>query len=109
MQGGDPSGKAADKVKKKSDATTPPSAQDIANAKSQGQVWVNLDTRVYHKSGNFYGKTKRGKFETEEDAKKEGFHEAQPSAASKKTAPKGGDQSGLDSTKDTHSSTPPKP
>jgi hypothetical protein len=109
MQGGDSSTNVADKGKEKSDSTKPPSAQDIANAKSQGLVWVNLGTRVYHKSGDFYGKTKRGKFETEEDAKKEGFHEAQPSATSKKTTPKQGDQSGLDSTKDTHSSAPPKP
>ena len=109
MQGGDSSTNVADKGKEKSDSTKPPSAQDIANAKSQGLVWVNLSTRVYHKNGDFYGKTKRGKFETEEDAKKEGFHEAQPSATSKKTTPKQGDQSGLDSTKDTHSSAPPKP
>jgi hypothetical protein len=109
MQGGDSSANVADKGKEKSDSTKPPTAQDIANAKSQGLVWVNLGTRVYHKSGDFYGKTKRGKFETEEDAKKEGFHEAQPSATSKKTTPKQGDQSGLDSTKDTHSSAPPKP
>jgi hypothetical protein len=109
MQVGDSSASVAEKGKKKSDSTTPPSAQDIANAKSQGLVWVNLGTRVYHKNGDFYGKTKRGKFETEEDAKKEGFHEAQPLATSKKTTPKQGDQSGLDSTKDTHSSTPPKP
>jgi hypothetical protein len=109
MQGGDPSRNVADNGKKKSDVTTPPTAHDIANAKSQGLVWVNLGTRTYHKGGDFYGKTKRGKFETEEDARKEGFHEAQPSATSKKTTPKQPDQSGLDSTKDTHSSTPPKP
>ena len=108
-QAGDASASVADKGKKKSDSTTPPSAQDVANAKSQGLVWVNLSTRVYHKDGEFYGKTKKGKFVTEEDAKKEGFHEAQRSATSKKSGPKKGDQSGLDSTKDTHSSTPPKP
>jgi hypothetical protein len=109
MQGSDPSASVTDKGKKKSDSTKPPSEQEIANAKSQGLVWVNLSTRVYHKNGDFYGKTKRGKFETEEDAKKEGFHEAQPSATTKKTTPKQGDQSGLDSTKDTHSSVAPKP
>jgi hypothetical protein len=108
MQVGDVSVGVADKGKKKSDSTTP-SAQDIANAKSQGLVWVNLGTRVYHKDGEFYGKTKKGKFVTEDDAKKEGFHEAPRPATSKKTVPKQGDQSGLDSTKDTHSSTLPKP
>ena len=109
MQVGDASASVADKGKKKSESTTPPSAQDIANAKSQGLVWVNPDARVYHKDGEFYGKTKHGKFVTEEDAEKQGFQEAQRSATSKKTIPKQGDQSGLDSTKDTHSSTPPKP
>jgi hypothetical protein len=108
MQVGDASASVADKGKKKSDSTTP-SAQEIANAKSQGLVWVNLNTRVYHKDGEFYGKTQKGKFVTEDDAKKEGFQEVQRPATSKKTVPKQGDQSGLDSTKDTHSSTPPKP
>ena len=101
---------ADDKAAKKAEKTTVPSAQDIANAKSQGLVWVNLGTRVYHKDGEFYGKTKRGKFMSEDGAKKEGFHEAKEPAASKKTTPKKqGDQSGIDATIDTHSSTPPKP
>jgi hypothetical protein len=108
MQAGDASASVAVGDKKKSASASPPSAQDITNAKSQGLVWVNLGTRVYHKDGEFYGKTKRGKFVTEGDAKKEGFHEAQQPPTSKKTNPKQGDQSGIDSSKDTHSSTPPK-
>jgi hypothetical protein len=108
MQAGDESAHAADKGKQRSESAKPPSAQEIANAKSQGLVWVNLETRVYHKDGEFYGKTKRGKFVTEENAKKEGFREAQVPAASKKTKPKQADQSGIDATKETHSSTPPK-
>jgi len=38
-----------------------------------GLVWVNTDTRVYHKEGSrFYGKTKNGKYVSEAEAIKEG-------------------------------------
>src|SRR5438045_9506338 len=38
-----------------------------------GMVWVNTDTHVYHKEGSrFYGKTKKGKYVTEQEAIKEG-------------------------------------
>jgi hypothetical protein len=38
-----------------------------------GMVWVNTETRVYHKEGSrFYGKTKKGKYVTEQEAIKEG-------------------------------------
>ena len=84
-----------------------PSDQDIANAKSQGQVWVDPGSHVYYKDGASYGKTKKGKFMTEEEARKQGFTEKKKAATSKKETPK--DQSGLDSTKETHSSTPPPP
>jgi len=40
-------------------------------------VWVNTESGVYHKSGRWYGKTKKGKFMTEADAKAAGYHEAQ--------------------------------
>ena len=36
-------------------------------------VWVNTDTKVYHKEGSrWYGRTKKGKYMTESDAIKEG-------------------------------------
>jgi hypothetical protein len=54
-----------------------PSAQEIAAAKSSGKVWVNTETRVYHKSGRWYGKTKNGKFMTEAEAKAAGYKAAQ--------------------------------
>ncbi len=42
-----------------------------------GMVWVNLETKVYHKQGDrWYGKTKKGKFMTEDDAKRGGYREA---------------------------------
>ena len=42
-----------------------------------GQVWVNTESHVYHKAGSrYYGKTKQGKYMSEEDAIKEGDHAA---------------------------------
>lgn len=45
--------------------TAPPSA---------GMVWVNKESKVYHKQGDpWYGRTKRGAYMTEADAVKAGF------------------------------------
>jgi DNA uptake protein ComE-like DNA-binding protein len=41
---------------------------------SPGMVWVNLDTKVFHREGDrWYGKTKRGKYMNEADAVKAGY------------------------------------
>jgi len=40
-------------------------------------VWVNTDSKVYHKSGRWYGKTKSGKFMTEAEAQAAGYRAAQ--------------------------------
>jgi predicted flap endonuclease-1-like 5' DNA nuclease len=51
----------------------------------KGMVWVNLSTKVYHKEGDqWYGKTKSGKFMTEDDAIKAGYRAAKEGAAKKK-------------------------
>jgi hypothetical protein len=34
---------------------------------------VNLDSGIYHKGGQFYGKTKNGKFMTEVEAQSAGY------------------------------------
>ncbi len=58
----------------------------IADAKAQGLVWVNTNSGVYHKDGEFYGKTKHGKFMTEADATKAGHRAAkEPKPAKKPT------------------------
>ena len=61
------------------------SAGEITAAQSSGKVWVNTDTGVYHKNGRWYGKTKQGKFMSEDDAKKAGYHAAKSEIGGKKT------------------------
>ena len=72
---------------KKSGSVKAPTAQDIADAKSKNLVCVNTTTRVYHgASSSFYGATRRGKFMTEDDAKKAGYRAASESASGNKKA-----------------------
>ena len=49
---------------------------EIAALKASGKVWVNTESGVYHKSGRWYGKTKKGKFMTEAEAEAAGYKAA---------------------------------
>jgi hypothetical protein len=68
---------------KTSTDTAAPSDSEITDAKAKGLVWVNPSSKIYHKEGKFYGKTKRGKFMSEDDAKKAGYREAKTETAPK--------------------------
>jgi DNA uptake protein ComE-like DNA-binding protein len=69
-------------------ATAPAAASAPVTAQvppSPGMVWVNLDTKVFHRQGDpWYGKTKKGQFMTEADAVKAGYREAKKGDAKSK-------------------------
>jgi hypothetical protein len=62
---------------KKSARGVPTPQPTQAAGGGKGLVWVNTETHVYHKEGSkWYGRTKTGKYENEQDAIKEGNHAA---------------------------------
>lgn len=61
-------------------AAAPASTREAATAAEQGKVWVNPESKVYHRSGDrWYGKTKQGSFMTEKEAMAQGYHESKQS------------------------------
>ena len=79
-----PAKDAKTKSAAKAPASAKPTEKEIADAQAKGMVWVNIPTKIYHRDGQFYGKTKEGKFMTEADAQKAGYRSAKPSALPKK-------------------------
>jgi lipoprotein-anchoring transpeptidase ErfK/SrfK len=60
-------------LKKSSKADTAQTA--AAPGGGDGKVWVNTSSKVYHCEGDkYYGKTKKGEYMAEADAKTKGFH-----------------------------------
>ena len=58
-------------------ASKPAITQATPPASVTATVWVNTDSGIYHKPGSrYYGKTKKGKYMTETDARKAGYREA---------------------------------
>ena len=57
--------------------TTDEAANPPAPGGGHGQVWVNPETGVYHRTGSrFYGTTRKGKYLTQQDAIQAGYKPA---------------------------------
>jgi hypothetical protein len=56
-----------------------------AGGGGNGKVWVNTKSGVYHRQGDkWYGKTKEGKYMTEDEAIKAGFRADKEKQSGKK-------------------------
>ena len=57
----------------------------LAPGGGKGLVWVNEDSKVFHREGDrWYGRTKKGKYMTEAEAAKAGAHESKEKMEKKK-------------------------
>lgn len=60
-----------------SSAPAASSAESAQAPPAKGMVWVNTETKVFHREGDrWYGKTKHGKYMTEADALAAGYRES---------------------------------
>jgi hypothetical protein len=61
----------------KASTPTDPSSMAAASGGGAGKVWVNSASKVYYcESDRYYGKTKKGEYMTEADAKSKGMRAA---------------------------------
>jgi len=64
----------------RTEAASPSSSKNVSAplpGGGNGQVWVNLDSKIYHyRDDRFYGKTKNGKYMSEQDAVRAGYRAA---------------------------------
>lgn len=76
---------AASTRSKAADTSAPSASTSQAAGGGNGKVWVNTKSGVYHKEGDrWYGKTKEGKYMTEEEAIKAGYRADKEKQAHKK-------------------------
>lgn len=75
-----PAAKAAAKGTETAKATkgvAPAPTLPLAPGGGKGLVWVNEESKVFHREGDrWYGRTKKGKYMTEAEAAKAGAHES---------------------------------